>query len=96
MGSFSINNMLDTESVDNLESNDVLASATSNLPHGLSALRHREFRLLWFGTFASNVGSNFRDKQFGQQLGFFRSLYVRPPSLDALSTIEQVLLIVFR
>lgn len=49
--------MLDSESSDNLESNDVLASATSNLPHGLSALRHREFRLLWFGTFASNVGS---------------------------------------
>ena len=51
------NAMLDSESADNLESNDVLASTTSNLPHGLSALRHREFRLLWFGTFASNVGS---------------------------------------
>src|SRR4051812_27167833 len=49
--------MLDSESADNLESNDALASTTSNLPHGLSALRHREFRLLWFGTFASNVGS---------------------------------------
>jgi predicted MFS family arabinose efflux permease len=49
--------MLDSESADNLESSDVLASTTSNLPHGLSALRHREFRLLWFGTFASNVGS---------------------------------------
>jgi MFS family permease len=49
--------MLDSESADNLESTDVLASTTSNLPHGLSALRHREFRPLWFGTFASNVGS---------------------------------------
>jgi len=49
--------MLDHESADNLESKDVLASATSNLPRGLTALRHREFRLLWFGTFASNVGS---------------------------------------
>src|SRR6266568_8893114 len=49
--------MLDSESVDNLESNDVLAPATSKPPHGLSALRHREFRLLWIGTFASNVGS---------------------------------------
>src|SRR5882762_1740724 len=49
--------MLDSESTDNLEANDVLATTTANLPHGLSALRHREFRLLWFGTFASNVGS---------------------------------------
>jgi MFS family permease len=49
--------MLDSEPADNLESTDVLASTTSNLHHGLSALRHREFRLLWFGTFASNVGS---------------------------------------
>ena len=49
--------MLDSESADNLESTDVLASTTSNFPHSLSALRHREFRLLWFGTFASNVGS---------------------------------------
>jgi MFS family permease len=49
--------MLDSEAADNLESTDVLASTTSNLPHSLSALRHREFRLLWFGTFASNVGS---------------------------------------
>jgi predicted MFS family arabinose efflux permease len=49
--------MLDSESADNLESTDVVSSTTSNLPHGLSALRHREFRLLWFGTFASNVGS---------------------------------------
>jgi predicted MFS family arabinose efflux permease len=49
--------MLDSESADNLESTDALSSTTSNLPHSLSALRHREFRLLWFGTFASNVGS---------------------------------------
>src|SRR5436190_19577951 len=49
--------MLDSESADNLETTDVLASTTSNLPHSLSALRHREFRLLWIGTFASNIGS---------------------------------------
>ncbi len=49
--------MFDSPSDERLESNDVLASATSNLPHGLSSLRHRDFRLLWFGTFASNVGS---------------------------------------
>src|SRR4051812_20202061 len=49
--------MLDSESADNLESTDVLGSTTSNLLRGLSALRHREFRFLWFGTFASNVGS---------------------------------------
>jgi MFS family permease len=40
-----------------LEANDVFASARSTLPDGLSALRHREFRLLWIGTFASNIGS---------------------------------------
>src|SRR3954454_3916861 len=49
--------MSDTESADNLELSDALPSATSNLRHGLSALRHREFRLLWLGTFASNIGS---------------------------------------
>src|SRR6476469_8339162 len=49
--------MLDSQSAHNLESKDALSPATSNLPHGLSALRHRDFRLLWIGTFASNVGS---------------------------------------
>jgi hypothetical protein len=49
--------MLDHESTDSLESNGVPESGTSKLADGLSALRHREFRLLWIGTFASNVGS---------------------------------------
>ncbi len=29
----------------------------ANFTQGYSALQHRDFRLLWFGTFASNVGS---------------------------------------
>jgi MFS family permease len=49
--------MLDSESADDLESNDALVSATPAWKDGLSALRHREFRLLWLGTFASNIGS---------------------------------------
>src|SRR6476620_2073922 len=49
--------MSDPESAGDLESNQVLASETSKLTDGLSALRHRDFRLLWFGTFASNIGS---------------------------------------
>ena len=49
--------MLDSQSADHLELNDVSAAATSKLTDGLSALRHRDFRLLWLGTFASNIGS---------------------------------------
>src|SRR5215831_17233381 len=45
------------ESVDDLESNDGFASEHLKLSDGLSALRHREFRLLWLGTFVSNIGS---------------------------------------
>lgn len=53
----SINNMHDSESADDSKSNENFASANSRLTNGLSALRHREFRLLWLGTFASNIGS---------------------------------------
>src|SRR3954470_1625405 len=49
--------MLDPESADDMKPNEAFVSENSNLTNGLSALRHREFRLLWFGTFASNVGS---------------------------------------
>jgi predicted MFS family arabinose efflux permease len=49
--------MSDSEAIDDLESNETGASVDSLLPHGLSALRHRDFRLLWLGTFASNIGS---------------------------------------
>src|SRR5262245_42850636 len=38
--------MLDPESTDDFEPTD-----------GLSALRHSQFRLLWLGTFVSNIGS---------------------------------------
>ena len=48
---------MDPESADDLKSNEALATARSKLTNGLSALRHRDFRLLWIGTFASNVGS---------------------------------------
>ena len=49
--------MSDSEAIADLESNETGASANALLPHGLSALRHRDFRLLWLGTFASNIGS---------------------------------------
>src|SRR6476659_7581468 len=49
--------MLDPESTDDLESNRSLPSATAAWRDGLSALWHRDFRLLWLGTFASNIGS---------------------------------------
>jgi predicted MFS family arabinose efflux permease len=50
-------NMLDSESTDDLDSNGSLTSATAAWREGLSALRHPDFRLLWVGTFASNIGS---------------------------------------
>src|SRR5215218_10137516 len=48
--------MSKSEALDD-ESNETAASDDSILTYGLSALRHREFRLLWLGTFASNIGS---------------------------------------
>src|SRR5215510_15624160 len=49
--------MPDPASTDELESNDGLAPAAYRFKGGLSALAHRDFRLLWLGTFASNIGS---------------------------------------
>src|SRR4051812_14175044 len=49
--------MSEPEAVDRAELDEMDASAESKLTHALSALRHREFRLLWFGTFSSNMGS---------------------------------------
>src|SRR6476619_3485649 len=49
--------MSDLEALDNAEFNETGASAESNLTQVFSALRHREFRLLWLGTFISNIGS---------------------------------------
>ena len=42
---------------ENTESNEARKSVLSKLTQGYSALQHREFRLLWIGTFASNIGS---------------------------------------
>jgi predicted MFS family arabinose efflux permease len=56
-GLFSNAAMLDPESADDFESDEVFAAKNSKLTDGLSALRHREFRLLWLGTFVSNIGS---------------------------------------
>ena len=49
--------MLNPESPDDLNPHEVSATRHSRLADGLSALRHRDFRRLWIGTFASNVGS---------------------------------------
>src|SRR5690349_21739973 len=49
--------MLEPESAEDLQANEVVASDKLKLASGLSALRHRDFRLLWFGTFISNIGS---------------------------------------
>src|SRR5215218_9889034 len=48
--------MSKSEALDD-ESNETAASDDSILTQGFSALRHRDFRLLWLGMFASNVGS---------------------------------------
>src|SRR3954468_7640752 len=42
---------------DNTELNAAGDSVVSTLAQGYSALQHRDFRLLWLGTFASNIGS---------------------------------------
>jgi hypothetical protein len=49
--------MFDPASGDNTESNESRQSVFSKLAQGYSALLHRDFCLLWIGTFASNNGS---------------------------------------
>lgn len=49
--------MLEPDSDENLESNEARESVFSKLAQGYSALQHRDFRFLWIGTFASNIGS---------------------------------------
>jgi hypothetical protein len=49
--------MLDSESANDFESSEGFASENSKRTDGFAALRHREFRLLWLGTFVSNIGS---------------------------------------
>jgi len=49
--------MLDRDSTGDQEADNALASVKSRSISRLAALRHRDFRLLWIGTFVSNVGS---------------------------------------
>src|SRR5689334_1496007 len=49
--------MPDLEATEDLETNKIVPSIRPKLSDGLTALRHRDFCLLWLGTFVSNIGS---------------------------------------
>src|SRR5262245_878923 len=49
--------MLDSDALDDPARKPHDGRAHSRMTEGLSALRHRNFRWLWFGTFISNIGS---------------------------------------